>query len=876
MGEVYRARDTRLERTVAIKILRESRPDAQARFGREAKAIATLAHPHICTLFDIGQENGTSYLVMEYLEGETLASRLQREALPLDQALKTAIEIGEALDRAHRAGLIHRDLKPSNVMLTKAGAKLLDFGLAKLHPAPPHGLTATVTQAPLSAEGSLIGTVPYMAPEQLEGREADARSDLFAFGAVLYEMVTGRRAFVGESQASVMVAILEADPIPICGVQSLAPPALERLVTGCLAKDPDERWQTAHDLLRELRWIARAEADAGGARAEVEGNRKAAVARGVKDRRPSRPLVAPLAGALAVMLALTTVLFLRRVPNDTRVYRASILPPAGLLSGNPGNRLALSPDGRRLAFMAPDAEGHVFLWVRPLDGLAAQSLAGTEGALGPFWSPDSRSLGFFAGGKLKRIDASGGPVLALCDARVGNASSGTWSRDDIIVFTSKSGGALARVAAGGGTPSPVTTLDTATDETLHSHPFFLPGSRHFLYEAVANNGQRGVFVGSLDSSPRGRLLPEGANAQYARGTLFFLRGATLMAQPFDVTRLALTEAATPIAEPVQIDVYPSNSGRGAFSVSQAGILAYQADMPNLSRLVWVDRTGKQVASLGDPADYADPELSPDGSRLAVSIRDPSSRSRDIWVYEVSSSRRARLTFDDPANAVLVAWSPDGREVIFNSTRRDGHLDLYRKMASGVGTEDLVVADDHMLNWPMSWSADGRFLLYQSIDANRLEYLVLPLEGDRKPRRLDTFPYGNAHLSPDGRWIAIQADDAYGRTQVYVVPFALSTPSHGKWQVSTAGGQWPRWRRDGAEIFYLAPDSTLMSATVDGKGPAFQVLSTRPLFAMHPSPLGRYNYDVSPDGQRFVVNTLLQQAASAPIVLVVNWPAALRK
>jgi Tol biopolymer transport system component len=873
MGEVYRARDTRLERTVAIKILRGSRPDQQARFAREAKAIAALAHPHICTLFDIGQENGASYLVMEYLEGETLAARLERGALPLDQALQTAVEIGEALDRAHRSGIVHRDLKPSNVMLTKAGAKLLDFGLAKLHTPPSLGLTATLTQPPLSVEGSLIGTLPYMAPEQLEGREADSRSDLFALGAVLYEMVTGRRAFAGESQASVMAAILEADPIPIRELQTVAPPALESLVTSCLAKDPEERWQTARDLLRELKRIAKAEIDAGGARAE--GGQTPVVARGTTTRHLPRALAAVLASALTVTMALMTVLFVRRAPRDAGIYRSSIPPPSGLLAGNPGSRLALSPDGHRLAFIAPDTDGRVFLWVRPLDGLTALPLAGTENARGPFWSPDSRFLGFFAEGKLKRIDASGGLALALCDAALVATASGSWSRDDSILF--EAGNVLARVSAAGGTPSQVTSLDTAAGQASHHHPFFLPDGRHFLYMASAATAPRGVYVGSLDSPKRVRLLPGGSNAQYAQGTLFFLRGTTLMAQPFDATRLTLTGAATPIAEPIQLSGYPNLPGVGAFAVSDTGVLVYQTDLPDLSRLVWFDRTGKQIEVLGDPTDYADPELSPDGTRLAVSILDPSSKSRDIWVYDVSSRHRTRLTFD-PANESLLAWSLDGSQVIFNSDRREGRMDLYTKTSSGAGGESLLLADDRQLLWPMSWSPDGRFLLYLTVlsRTRHTELWTLPLVGDRKPRPVDTeFGYGNAHLSSDGRWIVTQSDVS-GQPQVYVVPFAPSSHTAGRWQVSTAGGQWPRWRRDGKEIFYLAPDHTLMSAAVNGQGSAFQVSNVRPLFGMHPRTGGRYQYDVSPDGQRFVVNTLVQQAESAPMMLVVNWPAVLKQ
>jgi Tol biopolymer transport system component len=875
MGEVYKARDTRLERTVAIKVLTAhvaDDPHARERFQREARAVAALNHPHICTLHDVGsQDPSTSsgqpmdYLVMEYLNGETLAERFAKGPLPLDRALQYAIQIADALDKAHRQGITHRDLKPANVMLTTVGTKLLDFGLAKLRPAAAGvvGMSAAANVSPsLTGRGTILGTLQYMAPEQLEGKPADARTDIFAFGALLYEMLTGRRAFEGTSQASLISAILSSDPPPIAVLQPLSPPALNRVVKTCLAKDPDERWQSAHDLTSELKWIAES------------GSQIAVAARGVDTQVRSRArsrLFGWIAAAvfLVTTLGLAAALYLRRAPVvDTRVYRSTFVPPG---NENPSlplyDKLALSPDGRRLAFVANDANRRIVLWVRELAGLAAQPLAGTEGAASPFWSPDSRFIAFSAGGKLKKIDASGGPAISLCDTNTG--LPGSWGRGDVILFSSEAYRPLSRVAAAGGTPAIATTLDTGSGEHWHGHPFFLPDGRHFLY-AAGGEPTSGVYVGSLDSLERTRLLDSFANAQYASGFLVFPRAGTLMAQPFDATRLALSGQAMALAEQVNFDPgVPPTGTLAAFTVSATGVLVFEARMN--SRLVWFDRASRQTGTLGDAARYGSGvHLSPDGSQASVVVTD-SREAANVWLFDVARDVRTPLTASGVVSTEVAPgsiWSPDGRSVVFASTQK-GPRDLFQKASNGAGRENVLLADDTG-KYPESWSPDGRFLLYMRwAKGSTPDIWVLPLFGDRKPYGFIEAPFFElaSQFSPDGRWVAYNSNES-GRSEVYVVPF----PGPGaRVPISTAGGDNARWRRDGKEIFYLA-GNTLMAAGVTANGSRFDVGAVQRLFDV-PTVDGYWPYDVSPDGQRFLVNTL--DGEVAPLTIVVNWPAGLK-
>jgi Tol biopolymer transport system component len=883
MGEVYRARDTRLGRTVAIKILPSPEPGLRERFEREAKAVSALNHPGICTLYDVGREGDLDYLVMEFCEGETLQARLERGALKVEDAMSIAIEVADAIDKAHRAGIVHRDLKPGNIVIVKSGAaekgvpltKLLDFGLAKTV-APVIGLvhSGAPTTPNLTAEGTILGTVQYMAPEQLEGHEADFRSDIFAFGAVTYEMLTGRRAFEGKGPASVISGILERHPPPISTAQPSVPPALERAVMKCLAKVPDSRWQTASDLADELRWIA-----AGGT---PEG-----VPAGV-DRPPRRQRLPWItAGVSVVALAAALVIAGREAVDrrpDTAAVRASIILPRGLQlpPGMPFARFALSPDGHRIAFVAAKGTtSTTTLWVHSLDSGVTQPLSDTDGATFPFWSPDSRFIGFQAEGKLKKIDSSGGQPVTLCDAW--SRATGTWNQDDVILFTPNGGSPIHRVSASGGTPSPVTALDPTQGDAQHWFPSFLPDGRHFLYYAVGSTtggvtDPRAVYLGSLDRSEPDRLLLEGgSNARYASGHLLFMRDRTLMAQPFDAARLELSGQAVPVAEELQMSNASDFGIAAAFTVSETGVLAYQSGVSAVtSRLVWFDRTGDQIAALGDPADYGDVALSPDGSRAAVSVLDPARGIRDLWLVDVRRGVRTRATFDQ-ADAIAPIWSPDDRRLVFGSGRQGG-FDMYRMSSGGSGTEELLFRDG-LGKFPVSWAPDGRHILYVAgagtISRSDLRILTLadgsPSTGpvESSPFLETPFAESQGQFSPDGRWVAYTSNES-GRFEVFVVPFPLR---EGKWQVSTAGGWRSHWRADGRELFYLKPDNTLMAVAVDGHGARFELGAEQPLFVVQPPPQVRLDasvYAVSPDGRRFLVNTLVEDPTPAVIALVLNW------
>jgi Tol biopolymer transport system component len=860
MGEVYRARDTRLDRTVAVKILPQqlsSNYERRQRFDREARAISSLTHPHICALYDVGQQDGIDYLVMEYIEGESLADRLKKGPLPLNQALSYGIQVADALDKAHRAGIVHRDLKPANIMLTRSGAKLLDFGLAKLvagdSQAVPGNLSNLATRRPdLTGEGTIIGTLQYMAPEQLEGKEADRRSDIFAFGEVVYEMATGKRAFTGENQASLIGAILHTEPPPISTIQPMTPPALDLLVQTCLAKDADERWQTAHDVKVQLGWMA----EGAGGPGPIAGQRKR------KDR------VAAVVAAIAVLALLLSLPFaithLREAPPDTRVIKFPLPPPEKATFGD----IAVSPDGRWLAFTAATG-GKDQLWVRPLNGLAPQLLGGTEGASYPFWSTDSSFIGFFASGKLKKIAVTGGPPQTLCDAGV--AAGGTWNRDGVIVFAT-SGFGLYRVSAIGDA-TPLMPLDTARQEVNHLSPSFLPDGRHFLYYIRSGRKEtRGTYLGSLDNGVKERLLGADLNAVYAEpGYLLFMRERALLAQPFDPLQLKLTGEPFPVAERVGIE---PNYELGNFSVSDTGVLVYDPSPNRQSKqLLWVDRGGKSIGSLGAGGSYARPWLSPDEKRVAVDRLDPQPGTNDIWLQNVAGGNPQRFTFD-PANDFLPVWSPDGSRIVWSSNR-EGATDLYQKASSGAGQDEPLLKSSNR-KFPTDWSLDGRFIIYTEIDpkTNR-DIWVLPLFGDGKP-----FPFlrteaneTGGQLSPDGRWIAY-ASDELGGYEVYVQSFPKGG---GKRQVSTKGGTGPCWRRDGKELFYYSSDGKLMAAEVKS-GASFEAGVPSALFEFRSgnATVTVAPYTVTADGQRFLLNTVVDESGGAPLTVVINWTAELKR
>jgi hypothetical protein len=866
MGEVYRAKDTRLDRTVAIKVLPEhlsGNPQSRDRFDREAKAISSLSHPHICQLYDVGHQNGIDFLVMEYLEGETLAHRIKKGPLPADQVLQIAIQMADALEMAHRHGVIHRDLKPGNIMLTKSGAKLLDFGLAKMRATESvAGMTALPTQTtPLTGEGTILGTVQYMAPEQLEGAEADARTDIFALGAVLFEMATGRKAFEGKTQASLIAAIMSAEPPPISNVQAMIPPALNHVVRTCLAKEPDARWQTAHDVLVELKWIAEA-----GSQAEV--------ATLVATRRESREWLAwTLVAVFSLTAAALAAIHFREKPPAAELMRFQIPPPEKVTLGR---QLTISPDGHRLAFTARGADGVPQIWVRSLETLEARPLPGTEGGPdGLFWSPDSRFIGFGITGKLKRVEVSGGPVQSVCDLPA-DFLGAAWAPDGTIVF-----GALflplMRVADTGGVPAPITVLDPSRQEAYHGAPSFLPDGRHFLYARGSfENG--GIYLGSLDEKPERqdskRLvttpfpLPVYARSpDPAFGYVLFQREGSLMALRFDVRRLQPAGVAVPIAESII-------SSAPTFTASANGVLAFRTGSPGgtRSQLLWFDRQGKKLGQIGPPADYSDVQLSPDGKLLLVD-----QRVQHLWFTDPARGVFSRVNPGDTQDYAGLAVSPDGR-VAFTYTLGGALGDIYVKLARGAGAPEPLVKSATMKH-PNHWSLDGRFLIYDDHTAQKQDLWIVPMAGDRKPIPFLVTPADETfgQFSPDTKWIAYSSDES-GRREVYVqgfVPDHVPAAGIGKWQISNAGGDQPRWRRDGKELYYIALTGKMMAVPVKSTATTFEPGVPIPLFDTHAR--GFAPYDVAPGG-RFLLNTIIEDASAntSPITVVLNWTAGLKK
>ncbi len=855
MGEVYKARDTRLERDVAVKILRPSESTSEEmkqRFEREAKAISQLSHPNICALYDVGSHEGTEYLVMEYLEGETLASRLAKGALPLPQVISFGVQIADALDRAHRQGIVHRDLKPGNVMLTKGGVKLLDFGLAKtLAPqAQPSGLTSLPTMASpqhLTQQGTILGTFQYMSPEQLEGGEADARSDIFAFGAVLYEMATGKKAFDGKSQASLIGSILKDSPPPASSIAPMTPPALDRLIATCLSKDPEDRLQTAHDVKLQLQWVG-------------EGGSQAGLPAPVAARRKNREKLAWALAAAAALAALGFAIgFLRRAPAPLRTVRFDLAVPEGVTAIDASR---ISPDGRTLAFNATDATGKSRIWIRPLNALKAHPLEGTEGAKRPFWSPDSRTLAFIADGKLMKVDVGGGPAQKICDAATG--SDGSWGTGAVILFDGTGPDPILRVSAGGGTPVVAAKQEAAHKEATVGWPEFLPDGRHFLYMAFGEKSEDSSYrVGTLDSGESRSIAPAQSLLTYAPpGYLLFVREKTLMAQRFDAKAVKTVGEPMPLAE----HIGTGQVGFASFSVSGEGTLVYRTGESG-DRLVWVDASGREVETVGEPGVYHNPALSPDGGRLAYDLVDSRTGKGDIWIRDLKRGVPSRLTFGPDAFAPL--WSPDGRTVYYTNGS-----DLFEKPVDGRGEEKLLFKGEGT-KVACDVSRDGRTLVFMwAAKATGWDIWTLPLTGDPKPVAFLKTPFAELLpvLSPDGTYLAYQSNES-GRLEVYVQSFP---GPGGKWQISNAGGGEPHWQAGGRTLYYRAPDQKVMAVDVTGGG-SFTAGIPRPLFQ------GRFNTDVARsrfvptrDGQRFLTVAPLGRDALTPTTVVLNWNAELGK
>jgi len=824
MGEVWKARDTRLGRDVAIKVCSERFSD---RFRREARAIAALNHPYICTLYDVGAD----CLVMEYIEGAPIQG-----PIPVERALKLAGQIADALDAAHRKGIVHRDLKPANILVTKSGVKVLDFGLAKMKTAVAAGTeTETETQ-----KGTILGSLHYMSPEQVQGKETDARSDIFSFGLVLYEMLTGRRAFEAENSASVIAAILEREPPKL---EEIGPAGLHRVLRRCLAKDPEERWQTARDLGAAL----------AGCGAEAPRQAEA--------RPTPLPWAGWLAALFAVVAAATLVVHLReKPPAPAAPVRFQIAGPE-----NATVTPSLSPDGRKVAFAARGR-----LWVHSLESGESRDLTAAEGWV-PFWSPDSRFIAYVIGGKLKKIETAGGPPQTVADFP-GSWGGGAWNQDDVIVFGDLPAG-LSRVPASGGVPVPISALDPARQEISHFGPSFLPDGRHFVYTRFSTDRKKSaIYAGSVDAEPEQQssapLIASSWQAVYApsadpgTGYLLFMRDGAIMAQLFDNRRMELKGQAVPVAERMGDN---GTVGWATFSAS-AGVLAYRAE--ELTRLRWFDRKGSQLGDVGPVGDYWDPALSPDGRALAVSMR--TANHWDIWVFDLDRGTSSRLTFGG-GDHYVPHWSPDGRQIAFRFV--DGsHWTVHRVPANGAGKEELAVQLD---NANLSqWTADGQYLISHVLRSGKpLEIWAAPVSGGGKPFPVVTGPFDNrlGRVSPDGKWIAYIGWET-GKPEIYIQNFP---PRGGKWQISTAGGYRPKWRADGRELFYRE-GSKMMSVDVKTNAGRLEAGNPKLLFD---APRSRRDmvFDVSADGQKLLLLVSNEETgAPHPITVVLNWQAGIKR
>jgi serine/threonine protein kinase/Tol biopolymer transport system component len=853
MGDVYRALDTRLDRTVAIKVLQahvaEDQP-SRDRFEREARAVAALNHPHICALYDVGTHEGVDFLVMEFLDGDTLAARLAKGRFSISQALEIAIQIASALDRAHRSGIIHRDLKPRNIMLTSSGAKLLDFGLAKATVSPMIGASAGLQPSELTTPGTILGTLHYMAPEQLEGLNADARTDLFAFGCVLYEMVTGRKAFDARSSASLLTAIMALEPTPVRELQPGVPSGIEYIIGRCVAKNADDRWQTARDLLAELRRTAG----------------QSAVTHVSPSSLPASKLRKPIALALAAAAliaigGLAMRLVTRATPPSSATWLSILPPPGGFdLSPDP----MISPDGRYVVFKAEDSARGSVLWLKEVGSPMSRPLPGTDGIVAttaPFWSPDSQSIGFFARGQLKRVSIDGGAPQALASAA--ESHGGTWTSSGQIIFDTGTR-TLHSVPASGGAATPV--IGTGPGQ-VRLFPHALPDGRHYLFTSrnVSDLGE-GVYVASLDSPEVRRISDAWSRAAYASGYLLFGRQGALFAQPFDLSRLAVTGEPQRVADGLGIGCCSPLSF--PFSASTTGTLTFWSGTSNpKTQVTWVDRSGARVSTAGEAGIHSGLALSPDGRRAAVERQNPIANNYDVWLLDLASAARAaRFTLD--GNATLPVWSPDSAKLLVMYRARG----LVAMPVAG-GGERQVVADPAS-KWPSDWSPDGRRVAYY--DAREgFRMWTAAADGGSEPAlyRQARFPLGMMRFFPGGGWVAYISEES-GQFEVYVD----SLPTAGnKIRVSTNGGSWPAWRRDGTELYYLAPDRTLMAVAIRSVSGSLTASPPVPLFAAPAvgTDWSRAQFAPNADGSRFLFNARVEDRTPVGLTVFTGWPALLR-
>lgn len=876
MGEVYRARDTRLDRTVAIKVLSShlsSNPDFKQRFEREARTVSALNHENICTLHDIGHQDGTHYLVMEFIDGETLGERLKKGPLAANEVLRYSIQIADALDRAHKKGVIHRDLKPGNIMLTKSGVKLLDFGLAKITAAQPASeVSQLVThQHELTGQGMILGTLQYMAPEQLEGKDADARTDIFAFGAVVYEMATGKKAFEGTSQASLIAAILKEQPRPFAQTQPLAPPSLERLVKTCLEKDPEDRWQSIHDVSSELRWISESSAQSVSIPA-----RKTEIA---KSSRTGWIVAAMLALLFGGYLVWTN--FHKKNVSSTEV-RFMIPPDVGtkvngtVFQGTP--EFSISHDGTKLVYVITDSSGKTQLLMRPITSLAAQPIQGTEEAVGSFFAPDDQQIAFVSDGALKKTMLSSGTPQIICKIR-GAFLGGVWLPDGTIVFGSESSG-LSKVSSNGGEPEPLTTLNKQRGDITHSYPSFLPDGKRYLFTVDSTKLElAGVYLGSLGSDKIVQIVNSRYKANYLDpGYLLFLRGTTLYAQHLELDPPKLTGEAIAIADQLSVSSAANNA---PFIASFNGTILYRGGGSwAKTQLGWFNRDGKLIQKLGNVGSDISVRLSPDGKQAAVaSTTGPTFKSGageesvNIWVIDLTRDVRTRITFDPVTSDENPIWSPDGRMLAFASHRNTDRASIYQKPSSGEGQDRTVISDVTSNPHPETWSPDGKNLLVH-YNGKRMDLgIVSTQDSEQKiiPYVTSLADDVQAEFSPNGRWVAFTSVES-GQNEVYVRPFPQGD---GKWQISSNGGSEPKWRGDGKELFYLTPDGTMMAVPITSE-PAFSAALPITLFKTGTIPIdigawgGAGEYDVSKDGSKFLINTIVTPSTPANLFVIVNW------
>jgi len=857
MGEVYRARDTRLDRSVAIKVLPahlSSDPDLKLRLEREARAISSLNHPNICTLHDVGHQDGIDYLVMEFLEGETLADRLMKGPLPLQQVLKYGIEICEGLEKAHRSGIVHRDLKPGNVMLTKTGAKLMDFGLAKATPsASPasSGLTATIATPvgshPLTVQGMVVGTFQYMSPEQVEGKEADARSDIFAFGAVLYEMATGKRAFEGKTTASVVAAVLAAEPKPISAVQPMAPPTLDRVVRTCLAKDPDQRFQNVHDVKLQLNWIA-------------EGGSQAALPAPIVGRHRTRErlawvVAAALFALLALFLAMLRIAQPRPTPDGYGITRFTILlPEHSDLSVDTTQAVVLSPNGRELAYVVSE-NGLPHLYVRSLDRFDSLAIPESDGASFPFFSPDGEWIAFFSQGKLKKASVNGSAPVVVCDLT--SFFGGTWTSDGKIIFDDPSLG-LGVVPAAGGTPQKVAIKDESKNSHSPTQPRILPKSGWVVFTDYPGTAAQLIAV-NVDTGEFRLLVKNAEGAYYSANRLVYYSGGTVWAVPFDLKAVAVTGTAVPVVTGVDERNFVSQ-----FSASDTGILAYAPGVAgNFTRnLFWVDRKGTAQKIDVPPNDYVDPSISPDGKRIAVILRSVS--DQQLAVYDAVRGVLMRIP-SNGAHFASPAWTSDGRDLVVDASGPNQKRGIYRMAADGSGEPTLIyplVANGHVTS-----VAGSRAVIMMADPATSTDLWTMELDDkhELQPFRRTPAMERQGSLSPDGKWMAYASNES-GQSEIYVEP--VPGPG-GRWQISSSGGEQPRWARDGNEIFYRNGNK-MFSASVQTQG-SFRASKPSELFDASFDRGGAVDgYDVTPDGKTFLM-TRSERPNPTEIRVVVGWP-----